>query len=590
MNSVTSRFRGYFMILISVLVVAAVWLPVMSIQADDSDDFVSDQVVVKLNLAQGATIEALNAKYSTTTLSTLLASAGIYLLQIPTGSTPAVVVDDMQEDTALVVYVEPNFIGDLPVGGSHTTWAWGGNDPAPFANQYAPDLINLPEAHAITRGTGVIVAVLDSGVQVDHPALAAVLLDGYDYVDDDTDPTDVGNGIDDDGDGIVDEGFGHGTHVAGIVHLAAPEASILPLRVLDADGRGNVFLLTEAIQYAIDHGARVINLSLGLRTDSNLLNEVIYEAAEDGVIFVAAAGNLNNSDVIYPAAYNKVIGVAALDANDVRADFSSYGDWVDIAAPGVQITSTFPISGYASWSGTSMAAPFVAGQAALLATFAQSNGEEIEDRIRSSARDIDAENPNYKDKLGKGRIDVYASMTVFGTPPPTSTPTATPIASATPTPTATPTSIPGGSLVTPGGGVISAVGSASQISVSFPSGAVSESVNVTLEAVTSLGSASTSNVVGDAWQIEARRVGGAPLTTLDADMSVTITVSPNELDALGVGDLAIGMWDVSGARWTLLPSTLDAANYRLTVQIDQLGIFAVLAGEAERIFVPLVVR
>lgn len=381
------------------------------LRADDDDEFVPAQVVVKLDLAAGVSIDVINAAYGTTTLDTFLASAGIYLLQVAPGQDVESTVDLMQDDPRLI-YVEPNFISEMPEGDPSETWAWGGYDPQPYLGQYASEMLNLAEAHVVTLGAGVKVAVLDTGAQFGHPRLAARLTtDGYDFVEDDALPADTFNGADDDGDGLIDEGAGHGTHVAGIINLVAPAADIMPLRVLDSDGRGNYYVIAEAIQYAAANGADVINLSLGAAASSALMVDILNVTAEAGVVVVAASGNLNSSSQQYPAAHDHVLAVTAIGPTFARSYFANYGPWINIAAPGESITSTFPIDGYAQWSGTSMATPFVAGQTALLrAVFPSAAPPNIASMIATTAHPIDDYNPGYEGLLGAGISDIGASV------------------------------------------------------------------------------------------------------------------------------------------------------------------------------------
>jgi thermitase len=333
----------------------------------EHDSFTPNQIVVKLDMQRETAIAAINATYGTMTQQTLLASGGIYLLQTPLDTNVEQLLAQMQTDTRLI-YAEPNFYGELPEGGSHTKWAWGGTDPSPVGTQYAAALLNLSKAHKISRGDDVIVAVLDTGFQLDHPRLDDRLTRvRYDFVDDDAIPTEDFANLDRNGDGYVDESAGHGTHIAGIIALAAPKAEIMPVRVLDANGRGNVFLIAEAVGFAARNGAQVINLSFGTRGHSRLLSEVIATVvAQYDVVIVGAAGNLNSASPVFPAAEAEVLAVTAIDANKTRPTFANYGDWVDIAAPGEAIYSAFPTNGFAYWSGTSMATPFIAAQAALL--------------------------------------------------------------------------------------------------------------------------------------------------------------------------------------------------------------------------------
>jgi subtilisin family serine protease len=184
--------------------------------------------------------------------------------------------------------------------------------------------------------------------------------------------------------------YGHGTHVTGLIALVAPEAKIIPIRVLDKYGMGNIWVLAEALAYAVDpdgdpntaDGADVINLSLSTLRQTELIGNLLTKlcggstsesqdfpvSANPYLVVVAAAGNGGNTDKQYPAAENVdgLIAVAASTVDDVLASFSSRGSWVQVAAPGQAILSTVPNGQYGTWSGTSMAAPIVAGEAALV--------------------------------------------------------------------------------------------------------------------------------------------------------------------------------------------------------------------------------
>lgn len=258
-----------------------------------------------------------------------------------------------------------------------------------------------------------MVAVLDTGVQLDHPNLVGVLTTtGYDFVDNDPLPNDEFNGLDDEI--VPGSAGGHGTHVAGIVHLTAPAAQIMPLRILDPDGRGDVSTLIEAIKYAVDHGADVINLSLGTPDKSDALKTVIRYATQNGVVVVAAAGNLETSQKEYPAATQCALAVTSVGPGGIKTDFANYGKWISFAAPGEGIYSTFPISGYAWWSGTSMAVPFVAGQAALISSLDSSlNPRQIAMLIGGTAVSLDEINPDFDGELGLGQPDIEASLLVL---------------------------------------------------------------------------------------------------------------------------------------------------------------------------------
>lgn len=289
-----------------------------------------------------------------------------------------------------------------------------GTDPAVWLDQPAATQLVLDVVHQQSTGEGVTVAVLDTGVDRQHPALVDRLGDAWDYVDDDNDPTENRNGSDEDGDGAVDEAYGHGTHVAGIVALVAPNAKILPARVLDADGRGNIFVVAQAIEDVVAAGADVVNLSFGTEdnSESKLLKDAIAHAQAHGAVVVASAGNSGSTSKRFPASAHNVIAVGGESASaSSLASFSNRGDWVKIAAPSSAIVSAVPDGGFAAWSGTSMAAPFVSGQVALLrGTTDQSNPKGIVEAIYKSSvrfRSGNKGDPNMMDILNS--LDRFAN-------------------------------------------------------------------------------------------------------------------------------------------------------------------------------------
>ncbi|HZB08940.1 MAG TPA: S8 family serine peptidase [Rubrobacter sp.] len=324
----------------------------------------------------------------------------------------------MANDSRLL-YAEPNFFAQSPEGGARHR-AFGVSDVAPTSQEYATQALGLVSAHAISRGERTKVAVLDTGAQLDHPALRDNFngAGSYDFVEGDKDPSDRPVGRDADCDGDKDEMVGHGTHVAGIVDITAPAAKIMPLRVLDTEGYGNVFTIAKAVYYAAHNRADVINLSLGSPSRSKLLREVIKDATTNGVLVAAAAGNSNSSVAHYPAAGDGVtasadglVAVTSVNMYDQKSDFANYGKWVDIAAPGESIRSAFPVSKYAYWSGTSMSTPFVSGQAALIhSVYGSLDPAGVEEKIRSSARSLLATDPVYAAMLGAGHADVCNSL------------------------------------------------------------------------------------------------------------------------------------------------------------------------------------
>ncbi|MCB9137024.1 MAG: S8 family serine peptidase [Caldilineaceae bacterium] len=376
-------------------------------QADDAivagllvrDDFEGNEVVIRL--APEAEPEAFADRHELDLDNALLASANIFLFHFDDDKDDARDAIQALRQDGEVIWAELNFAAGAPVGDPYRTWGWGGVEPTDYENQTAFDQVNLAAASAVADGSGVTVAVLDTGVNVDHPALTDLLLTGRDLVDDDLLPDEAPDGL----------AWGHGTHTTGIIAHIAPNSRILPVRVLDLNGRGNTFLLAYAIEWAVAQGADVINLSLGTPFDSTVLRVAIEDAISRGVVIVAAAGNDNADAPQYPAAYPGVVAVTAVDENGVKADFANYGrGWIDLAAPGVGIVSTIvgpEGSGYATWSGTSMAAPFASAAAALVAEGTEPH--DVANRLLAGAGDLDSINPAYAGQLG-GMLDIGAAL------------------------------------------------------------------------------------------------------------------------------------------------------------------------------------
>ena len=302
-----------------------------------------------------------------------------------------------------IKYIESDFKISKPLPGTISLLSWGG-----YANWGIDSIVAKKLWDQNIFGEDVIVAIIDSGIDRQHPQLVNQL-----YVN----PNETENGIDDDGNGLIDDingydfpnnsgnlydGSGHGTHVAGIVAAdhangsikgVAPRAKILAFDFFDDDGGGSVFDALAAIRAAEFKGARIINASWGGAACSRSLREILNELSQKNILFVAAAGNesLNiDRDPMYPAAFSasSQITVGAMTADGSTAGFSNYGKLVHLVAPGADILSTYPLPELTAVEhGTSMAAPFVSGAAALLwSAFPQATAKQIKQALVSTSK------------------------------------------------------------------------------------------------------------------------------------------------------------------------------------------------------------
>lgn len=285
------------------------------------------------------------------------------------------------------------------------------NDPE-YSKQWNLRNINVEQAWDETKGSGVTVAVIDTGVSKVPDLKSTKFVKGYDFVNNKDDASDDN---------------GHGTHVAGTIAQStnngygvagiAYEASIMPLKVLSGSGGGTISDIAEAIKFAADNGADVINMSLGGGGASNMMEEAIKYAHSKGVVVVAAAGNEGRNASSYPARYPDVISVSATDAAGDKANYSNFGAGVDISAPGGSETGKIiqntinPETGasiFLEAQGTSMAAPHVAGVAALIkATNVETTPEEVLDILKQSSRKVQEDHLNH---FGSGHLDANAAV------------------------------------------------------------------------------------------------------------------------------------------------------------------------------------
>jgi thermitase len=327
-----------------------------------------------------------------------------------------------------VLWAQPNYLRRVQMSS---------NDPL-FGQQWGLQKIQGPQASDINTGSAaIVVAVIDTGVDLKHPDLQGKIIAGRNVLRPDDPPQDDG---------------GHGTHVAGTIAATlnnsigiagvAPGVSIMPIKVLRSSGAGRDSSVATGIRWATDNGARVINMSFTGTDASSALTEAVAYAASRNVVLVAAAGNERSSTPNYPAATESAIAVAATDTSDRRAFFTNYGNWIDVSAPGTRIVSTYWDRGssYQSDSGTSMAAAHVSGVAALLLSVRPGlTTAEVEGILKATA------DPTGDAELGAGRINAARALAAalqgpLPSPGPTST-TLVPVRTPTPVPIPPPTSL-----------------------------------------------------------------------------------------------------------------------------------------------------
>ncbi|MFD0692799.1 S8 family peptidase [Paenibacillus sp. GCM10027628] len=312
--------------------------------------------------------------------------------------------DDTTNDSSWADYFsrtqDKNTTESTPISQNFTP-----NDNLYGKYQWNLPLIETVQGWQVNRGASdVVVGVVDTGVDLAHPDLQGQLLPGYNVISGDDKPQDD---------------VGHGTHVAGVISALVNNNlgvagmtwynKVLPVKVLDQTGAGSTYSVAQGIIWATDHGAKVINLSLGNYADSSFLHDAIKYAYNKDVAIIAASGNDNTERPGYPAAYPEVFAVAATDSENKKAPFSNYGDYIAVAAPGVSIASTYPNNQYAALSGTSMASPHVTALAALIrSTNPALKNTEVYDIMRQSAQDLG--DPGRDKYFGFGLIDVVKAV------------------------------------------------------------------------------------------------------------------------------------------------------------------------------------
>ena len=376
-----------------------------------SDDAVRPTYLVQAPLGVGATPEDVAARFAGEVV-VWRPESGLAVVGVQATSPGLAPTERLEANRDVVATpVAATQAGGIKIwSGGHKIWSGGdGVDAIAVDNAAVWAQIGLDEARflAPAAGAGVMVAVLDTGVDLAHPAFAGALADPgdwYDFVDEDGVPDEP------QGDGASGAGFGHGTAVAALVLQVAPRATLLPLRVLDAEGVGDLAMLLRAVDHAVERGAHVLNMSLGALDDSDALRALVDHAASRGVFVVASAGNTGDHRITFPAAIDDdlTVGVGSVDAEDVKSDFSTFGEHLTMVAPGEALWTAFPGEAAAHWSGTSMAAPLVSGAIALaLGELAGADADVLYRALLDALVDVDEleANRDYGDDLG-GRIDV----------------------------------------------------------------------------------------------------------------------------------------------------------------------------------------
>lgn len=317
-------------------------------------EYVPGVVLVRFRPAPRASTAILHRLHAR--IAKRLGSLGVDEVKLPKGVSVEAAMEVLRGEPD-VVYAEPDYVVRL-----------FSDDPY-FGRQWELPKISAPQAWGITRGNPlVLVASLDTGVDLTHPELAGQIAASKNFT----------------GTGSATDGNGHGTHTAGIVAALTDNGigtaslgyntRLLVGKVVADSGQGDVLTVIQGILWAEQNGARVITMSFGTSSASSALQDAVTDAWNHGIVIVAAAGNTGTSQKQYPAACDGCIAVAATDENDQRCSFSTFGSWVHLAAPGKNILSLYRGHGYATMSGTSMAAPHVAALAALMwANGARSN-------------------------------------------------------------------------------------------------------------------------------------------------------------------------------------------------------------------------
>lgn len=372
----TKLRRSIFIVLFLIFFQMVGWLGwTATIPQAQAADKTNSQIIFQVNNSLDQPLVAL--KYTLSGVSPLL-SPNTYLGNLPLGLDAETQAVLMNLDP-LVVAASANYsVGYLEGSSSfnfdpHSFNFDGSSSDSAIGqarNQWAWQRTGLLTVQKASWGQGVKVAVLDTGVDYTHPDLSGKILPGYDAVGNLPDGMDV---------------QGHGTFVAGVITQIAPAAKIIPVRVLDANGMGTVATITNGLQFAINAGAKVVNLSLSSTYDFKTLHQLIQQARSRGIVVISAAGNDSSDKKYFPAAYSEGTGIGATDTQDYKASFSNYNGYISLSAPGVDIYSNWKGGGYGWGNGTSFSTPMAAAGVAVISSLHPTyNADQLKNVLRKA--------------------------------------------------------------------------------------------------------------------------------------------------------------------------------------------------------------
>ena len=373
-----------------------------------SQDLIQNHVILKIQ--KGALLDPILGDLNTVKIDTI-AGKNTFLVYY-SDPIPVDIVVARFEGVPDVIYARPDLVCAVPeidqisqsFPDENRPVFVSGVSPESYYDQQGAIVISADSANLISTGVGVTVAVIDNGIEYSHPLFDnSISANGHDFVDDDDYPAEEIGSL-----------LGHGTFVSGIIRRIAPGSVIMPLRAFDADGIGSSFKIAQAIYWAIDNGAGVINMSFSMTESDQVIHDAINAALEAKLALVASPGNDGLELPTYPAAYAGVIAASAIDSLDNIAPFSNYGNYIDVCAPGVNIYSS--MAGeyqWGTWSGTSFSAPIVSGICALIRSLEPTlNSYSVRNLIKTTAETelywgtLIADDPMY----GWGRVNAFKAV------------------------------------------------------------------------------------------------------------------------------------------------------------------------------------